>query len=75
MAGQGVADMIENRSRKMCGEGVPLIGFVGFGNIGALIGGYLEIRKSKETNGNRKKPIRKAPFRRIALYRAIGVSG
>ena len=54
MAVQGVTEMIENRSRKMCGEGVPLIGFIGFGNIGALIGGYLETRKSKETYGNRK---------------------
>ncbi len=40
MAVQGVADMIESRSRMMCGEGAPLIGFGGFGNIGALIGGY-----------------------------------
>jgi len=75
MAVQGVTDMIEIRSRMMCREGVPIIGFVGFGNIGALIGGYLETRKSKETNGNRKNLIRRTHRWRIALHRAIGVSG
>jgi integrase len=37
IAVQGVADMITRRSEMMNGEGAPLIGF---GNIGALIGGY-----------------------------------
>ncbi len=40
MAVQGVADMITQRSMMMNGEDAPLIGFGGFGNIAALIGGY-----------------------------------
>jgi integrase len=40
MAVQGVANMIEQRSAMMNGEGAPMIGFGGFGNIGALVGGY-----------------------------------
>ena len=40
LAVENVANMIAQRSMMMGGEGAPLIGFGGFGNIGALIGGY-----------------------------------
>ena len=40
LAVENVANIIAQRSMMMGGEGAPLIGFDGFGNIGALIGSY-----------------------------------
>jgi hypothetical protein len=40
LAVEYMADMITEKSRTVRGEGAPLIGFGGLGNIDALIGGY-----------------------------------